>query len=71
MASLQQFMGTYDDIGRLSGLGYVQVSTTPTEPGQFQVVDREPGAGWAEYWYALDIYEDPERPLSMLGWGVS
>ncbi len=64
------FVYAFDrDISRLVAHGYTQVMTTPTEPGQFQVVGRDAAPGWAEWWYDLEVYEYPDRPLSELGWG--
>jgi hypothetical protein len=65
-----RYVNAYDvDIARLCENGYVEVTTTPAQPGQFQVVDRDVAPGWAEWWYVLDVYEHPDHPLSELGWG--
>jgi hypothetical protein len=57
------------DITKLTEHGYHEVTEAPVEPGQFKVMGRDVAPGWVEYWYDLDVYELPDRPLRELGWG--
>jgi hypothetical protein len=65
-----QDVSAYDeDLTRLVAAGYTQVAATPTQPGQFFVYGKDGAPGWAAWSYNVLVYEDPDHPLTELGWG--
>jgi hypothetical protein len=70
MPQLQDVSALDEDLGRLVDAGYTEVTATPTQPGQFFVYGKDGAPGWSAWMYNVLVYEDPNHPLSDLGWGA-
>jgi hypothetical protein len=69
MPDLQDVYAYDEDLARLVAAGYTAVTATPTQPGQFFVYGKDGAPGWAAWLYNVLVFEDPDHPLSELGWG--